>query len=309
AIAVHGGAGTLRAERVEYPGRREYDAAVSRALRAGRTCLLDGGSAIEAVVAAVVVFEDHESFNAGRGAALCRDGQAELSASIMDGATGRAGAIVGATRVRNPIRAAEALLPHVHGLLFGRAADEYAEANGLELVARDYFVTEHRRAQWQRHRQRGDVVRDHSDEEDRRETVGAVALDARGHLAAATSTGGLVNQLSGRVGDTPIVGAGTWADSRIAISATGDGDAMARVVFARRVADLVELAGLAPIDAAHRALRETAAFGGDGGCVLVTADGRVAMPRNSKHMVRGTVSGAGPFRVAIADDEIELTDR
>jgi len=283
-LAVHGGAGSLPARSLRGPARRAYERALARSLVAGQRVLARGGSAVHAVTAAVVVLEDDPLFNAGRGAVLCADGSVEMCASVMSGRNLRAGAMVGLRRVRNPVRAAVALMEHSHGLLFGAQAEAYARDAGLEMVAPGYFVTPHRVEQWKRCRRRGRLALDHG-------TVGAVALDRRGNLAAATSTGGLVNQLPGRVGDTPVVGAGTWADDRCAVSATGRGDAFARVAFARHVADLIELRGLEPGTAARRALRLVARVRGSGGCIVVDAGGRVAWPFTSAQMLRGRVIG------------------
>jgi beta-aspartyl-peptidase (threonine type) len=266
---------------------------------------LKGGSAVRAVAAAVTVLEDNELFNAGRGAALCHDGTVELSASIMNGRTRSAGAMVGLKHTRNPVLAAYELMDHAHCLLFGAQGDAYANAAGIEQVPPEFFRTSYRERQWQRQKQmRGaQTALDHNDES-AHGTVGAVARDRRGNLAAATSTGGLVNQLAGRVGDTPVIGAGTWADNRVcAVSATGKGDAFARVAFARRVADLIELAELSVERAALSALHEVSQVNGEGGCLILSASGELAMPFTTPQMLRGWAAHRDPPTVAILPDE------
>ncbi|HXV75995.1 MAG TPA: isoaspartyl peptidase/L-asparaginase [Candidatus Polarisedimenticolaceae bacterium] len=300
AVAVHGGAGRVGRERLTGPGRRRFFDGLSAALSAAHEILRRGGSAVRAVTTAVRVLEDDEVFNAGRGAALCADGSVELSASVMNGRNLAVGAMVGLRRTRNPVLGAAALLDHKHGLLFGEQADNYARAAGLDQMETDYFVTPVRVRQWQALCGSKRVVLDHSGDEEAHGTVGAVARDRRGNLAAATSTGGLVNQLPGRVGDSPVVGAGTWADRRCAISATGSGDAFARIAFARRVADFVELAGMEPAAAARRALDEVARVHGRGGCVLIGVEGAPVAVFNSPHMIRGWVVAGAEARMAIA---------
>lgn len=309
-LAVHGGAGHLGRRRCEYPGRSAYEAAIKDSLDAGQRILDQGGNAVRAVTAAVASLEDNELFNAGRGAALCADGTVELSASVMNGRNLKTGAMVGLKKTRNPILAAQALMGHAHCLLFGAAGDAFAEIVGLDHVPPEYFRTPYRERQLLRQRKRKGVALDHNDGDDSDHgTVGAVALDRRGNLAAATSTGGLVNQLAGRVGDTPVIGAGTWADNETcAITATGKGDAFARVAFARRVADLIELSDLTPEQAGEAALREVECVKGQGGCLVLDALGRLAMPFNSPHMVRGWISDGKPRKMAmIRDDELTLT--
>jgi len=305
-LAVHGGAGRLPANKVSYPGRRPYELALARALRCGQSVLLKGGSAVRAVTEAVAVLEDEPLLNAGRGAVLCADGSIELCAAVMGGRRQQFGAVAGLTRTRNPVRAARELLEHRHGLLFGAAGDAFAEGAGLEMVSPEFFLTPLRQGQWKRLHGTSRVELDHSGDEATHGTVGAVARDRRGHLAAATSTGGLVNQLPGRIGDTPIAGAGTWADGSCAVSATGKGEAFARVAFARRVADLIGLVGAEPAEAARRALEEVARFRGQGGCIVVDSAGRLALPFSSAQMLRGWVVGPSRPKVAIlADEEIE----
>ena len=306
-LVVHGGAGELPESKTQAPGRKPYEEGLAAALRAGQEVLLAGGSAVDAVCAAVVALEDNACFNAGKGAVLCADGRIELSASIMDGRDKAVGAMVGLTRTRNPVLGARAMMPHMHGLLFGAEADAYGEKGGLEMVSPDYFVTPQRRKQWERAKATGEVALDHSAGVDAHGTVGAVARDRNGSLAAATSTGGVVNQLAGRVGDTPVVGAGTWADDRFcALSTTGKGDAFARVAFARRVADLIELTDMSAEAAAVKTLEDVSLAGGEGGCILLTPEGRVVCPFTAALMLRGHVVGSAQPVVGILPGE-EIT--
>lgn len=304
-IAVHGGAGRLPKRATLAPRRRRYDEATARALEAGAAILRRGGSAVRAVCAAVAVLEDDELFNAGRGAALCRDGSVELSAAVMNGRNLAVGAVVGVSRTRNPVLAAQAVMGHAHCLLFGASGDAFAEARGLAMADVPYFLTKKRRRQWEQLADRSQLHLDHSGEEseDAHGTVGAVARDRRGYLAAATSTGGMVNQLPGRVGDSPVAGAGTWANGHCAISATGTGDAFFRVAFARRVADLIELAGLAPRRAVEQALDEVAAVKGQGGCILIDRNGAVTTAMNSPQMVRGSLVEGGSLCVGVGPED------
>jgi len=308
-LAVHGGAGYLGKRRSSGSQRKHYDAAVYEALQAGRKVLQRGGSAIRAVAAAVVVLEDNELFNAGKGAALCADGSVELSASIMRGKNLSVGAMVGLKKTRNPVLAAKALMGHAHCLLFGRQGDAFAKSVGLPQESSEYFWTAYRERQWRRQRLKNEVVLDHSEEDESAHgTVGAVAMDRNGNLAAATSTGGLVNQLAGRVGDTPVIGAGTWADNKTcAVSATGKGDAFARIAFARRVADLIELAGYSPERAGKAALKEVLRVKGQGGCLVLDSNGQLAMPFNSEHMVRGWwIDGEIPKAAILPKEAVPL---
>ena len=283
AVVVHAGAGARRPEIDEL--QDDYKAALLTTVDRARAVLERGGSAIDAAQAAVMFMEDEvEFFNAGRGAALCSDGSAELSAAIMRGVDRGAGAVAGVTRTRHPILAARAVLDHSpHVLLAGRAGDEFAAAAGAEQRDPSYFVTE-------RQRQRLDTEPPRFE----RGTVGAVCLDAEGVLAAATSTGGMRGQLPGRVGDSPLIGAGTWADDQVAISCTGDGEAFVRAGAARLLALLV--AGGEPVgDAAERTLAEVATLGGHGGLIALDAAGGFAMPFHPGAMPRGVwLSGDEP---------------
>lgn len=267
-LAVHGGAGNPHGGTVA--DEPAHHAALAQALDRGRRLLDAGAPALDAAEAAVQSLEDCPLFNAARGAVLTADGRVELDAAVMNGATREAGACAHITTVRHPVALARSIMestPHV--LIVGTDAEALARERGLELVDPEWFVTDRER---ERHSGHG--------------TVGAVALDAHGNLAAATSTGGVRGQLPGRVGDTPQIGSGTYADDLVAVSCTGTGEQFIRAVAAHEVAALVRHAGAPLADAAPRAIA-----GLDGGLIAVGCDGSVAMPFNTALMFRGVSSG------------------
>jgi L-asparaginase / beta-aspartyl-peptidase len=268
-VLVHGGAGRIPPER--FDGAR---AGCLAAARAGWRALAAGGDAVAAVVAAVAALEDDERFNAGRGAVLTREGTVELDAAVMRGADRAAGAVGAVTRTRNPVRLAAALLDSDQLFLVGPGADAFASERRLPQVDPSWFVTEARRAQLARHLAGPSAPGTG--------TVGAVALDARGGLAAATSTGGRVGKRCGRVGDTPVVGAGTYADRGGAVSCTGDGEFFIRAVAAFTAVQAI--AGRGPDAAARDALGRVAELGGEGGLILVAADGGIGVACNTGSM-------------------------
>jgi isoaspartyl peptidase/L-asparaginase-like protein (Ntn-hydrolase superfamily) len=299
AIAVHGGAGIISREQLDRRRAARYEEALAHALRTGRAILEQGGSSLDAATAAVVVLEDNPLFNAGRGAVFNAAGRHELDAAVMEGATMRAGAVAAVRRTKNPVLAARAVMdktPHV--MLVGAAADALARRAGLEIVHNSYFSTAVRRAALDRVRK----VRSAASlsEADRHGTVGAVALDARGTVAAATSTGGMTNKMPGRVGDSPVIGAGTYADNAAgAVSATGDGEYFIRRALAHDVIARMRLCG-EPLDlAARNALAEVASLGGRGGLVAVDRDGSIAMPFTTEGMYRGSIDPSGQLFVSI----------
>jgi isoaspartyl peptidase/L-asparaginase-like protein (Ntn-hydrolase superfamily) len=290
AIVVHGGAGGLPrdAERLE---RMRSGAAA--AVEAGHAVLAAGGAALDAVEAAVVVLEDDPEFNAGRGAALTEYGRVELDASMMDGSTRAAGAVAAVRGVRNPIRAARAVLDEGrHVLLVGPPATEFAATAGLAFEAETWFVTERERQ----------ALTDAA--EPARGTVGAVARDAQGCLAAATSTGGVSGQRLGRVGDSPLVGAGTWADdSTVAVSCTGHGESIIRSALAHEVDALLRHRGLGLQEACALAIEGLGRWGQDGGLIAVSSHGEVAATFNSPGMTRAWRVGSGDLFTAVAPGE------
>jgi beta-aspartyl-peptidase (threonine type) len=273
-IVIHAGAGASPPPPELCEEARE---ALRTALERGRAALAEGGEALDAVQAAVAYMEDEvEFFNAGRGAVLCSDGTAELSAGLMRGQDRAAGAVAGLTRSRSPVAAARAVLESsAHVLMMGPAADRFAHEHGVEACDPDYFVTELQRVR---------LLERPSDFE--RGTVGAVCLDASGRLAAATSTGGRRGQLPGRVGDTPVIGAGTWADRRIAVSCTGDGESFIRAAAAHQLAVRVA-SGERLEPAAEAMLADVGTVDGSGGVIAVDARGAVALTFTSEAMNRG----------------------
>jgi beta-aspartyl-peptidase (threonine type) len=302
AIVIHGGAGVI--SRAEMSPEREasYRAGLEAARDAGYAILERGGSSLDAVSAAIRVLEDNPLFNAGRGAVLTHDGYAELDASIMDGKDLRAGAIAGVRHVKNPIELARRVMeksPHV--LLVGSGAEEFALQQGMTLVANEYFRTPTRERQLQ------DAIREEQGKAATKSTagtVGAVALDRDGNLAAATSTGGMTNKRNGRVGDSPIIGAGTYAsNASCAVSATGHGEFFIRLGVARDICALVEYRRL-PLDEAVREVihGKLAKLGGDGGVIALDRDGHIAMDFNSAGMFRAARDSNGRQETAVYRD-------
>lgn len=283
-LVIHGGAGTISRDRMTPQREKRYRAALEAALRAGYAVLEEGGNSVDAVLAAVVVLEDSPLFNAGRGAVFNSAGEHELDAAVMDGASGRAGAVAAVRYVKNPVLAARAVMdrtPHV--LLVGEGAEDFARVVGLEMVPPDYFSTRERaRALARVQKQARSAAADHHG------TVGAVARDRYGNVAAATSTGGYTNKMPGRIGDSPLIGAGTYANNETcAVSATGPGEYFMRYGLAYDVAARMRYRGETVGQAARRALARVVAAGGDGGLIAVDASGRIAMPFVSEGMYRG----------------------
>jgi beta-aspartyl-peptidase (threonine type) len=294
-LLVHGGAGVIR-ERDSGSGQA-VRAALSEALQCGHAELLAGRSALDAVTAAVAVLEDAPHFNAGRGAVFTHEGINELDAAVMDGASLRAGAIAGVHRVRNPVLLARAVMEHSpHVMLSGDGAEAFACEQGVTLVEPDYFRTEARWQELQRVRER----ESRGQAADHFGTVGAVARDVRGHLAAATSTGGMTNKRWGRIGDSPLIGAGTYANTACAMSGTGWGEFYIRTAAAHAVCMRVASLRQPLVDAAEQVVnREIPELGGSGGAIVLGADGSYAMPFNTEGMYRGWIGADGGPQVAI----------
>ncbi len=313
ALVIHGGAGFVPKDSISEAQRVAYHAALNRALDAGHAVLAKGGTALDAVTAAVVVLEEAPEFNAGKGAVFNAAGKHELDAAIMEGHTRRAGAVAGVTTVRNPIRLARAVMEHSpHVMLAGDGAEAFADTRPeLERVPNTWFDTERRREQLEKaqraERDKRAAVRDSdSDAAPYFGTVGAVALDARGHIAAATSTGGMTNKRYGRVGDAPIIGAGTWADDRCGVSGTGWGEFYIRAAAAHDICARVAYRGDSLQTAADEVInRLIPAAGGDGGAIALDRDGNIAMPFNSGSMFRGWVHPDGRRGTAIHEAEPE----
>jgi L-asparaginase / beta-aspartyl-peptidase len=299
AIAIHGGAGVMPASEMTPEREAAYREGLSIALDAGYAVLERGGSSLDAVTAAVRTLEDNPMFNAGRGAVLTHKGEAELDASIMEGKGLRAGAVAGVTHVKNPIELARLVMeksPHV--MLIGSGAEEFAMTQGITLVPNSYFVTEQRQQQLER------ALAKEKEKTPGTGTVGAVAVDREGNLAAATSTGGMTNKRHGRVGDSPIIGAGTYANNAsCAVSATGYGEFFIRSVVAHDICALVEYKKMA-LDAAVREVihNKVLKLGGDGGVIAIDTRGRTALDFSSEGMFRGQRRSDGKREILIYRD-------
>lgn len=315
-LLVHGGAGTLSRANLSEAQEREYRDALHQALLAGQALLLQGATSVQAVVAAIAVLEDCPLFNAGKGSVFTHEGCNEMDAALMDGATGQAGAVAGVVSVRNPIRAAQAVMEHSeHVLLIAQGAEAFARAQGLALEAPGYFHTAHRWQQWQAALAHQQVVLDHDGQarqtfatqaplDPKFGTVGAVALDAHGHLAAGTSTGGMTNKMFGRVGDSPLIGAGTYAsDATAAVSATGAGEFFIRGVVAHDIAARMAYGGQTLAQAAEATVRDKLdATQGRGGVIALDRQGNYRFAFNTEGMYRGVVQGDGTPQTAIYRD-------
>ena len=305
-LVVHGGAGTIDRSKMTPEREREYRAGLERALTAGYEILKRGGSSLDATEVAVRVLEDDPHFNAGKGADFTSAGTNELDVAIMDGKTLKAGAVASLKHVKNPITLARLVMdksPHV--MLDCAGAEAFARENGIELVDEKYFFT---RERWdslqkikkaEKHGGTGGKNFFVSDE-DRHGTVGAVALDKEGNLAAATSTGGIANKWPGRIGDTPVIGAGTYAKNQTcAVSCTGDGEYFIRAAVAHDVSALMEYGGMKLQGAAQTALDEAKKIGGSGGLIAIDREGNIALPFNTSGMYRGYIDPNGKFVVEI----------
>ena len=300
-IAIHGGAGVISRATMTEENEKAYRADLERALDAGYAVLEAGGSSLDATVAAVRIMEDSPLFNAGIGAVFSHEGINELDAAIMDGATRKAGAVAGVRHIRNPIDLARMVMertPHV--LLTGEGAEEFALEQGVQLVPGSYFYTERRWKQLEEAR-REDKLASADEDIGFFSTVGAVARDRNGNLAAATSTGGMTNKRWGRIGDSPIIGAGTYADNNsCAVSATGSGEYFMRAVVAHEICARVRLTGASAADAAkdvvHGMLVE---IGGDGGVIVVDRNGQLTLDFNTEGMFRAARDSRGRHEVAI----------
>lgn len=304
ALVIHGGAGVIERD-VLTPGEEAaIRADLEAALDAGNAILAAGGSALDAVQAAVVALEESPRFNAGKGSVYNAEGRHELDASLMEGHTRRAGAVAGVETIRNPVKLARAVMersPHV--MMIGAGAERFADTQAqIERVANGWFDTDTRRAQLEREQARESAAK--TDAEDLRGkyfgTVGAVALDTHGHLAAATSTGGMTNKRYGRVGDSPLIGAGTWADERCAVSGTGWGEFFIRNAVAHDIAARMTYGGDTLAAAAEAVImRRVPELGGDGGAIAVDRDGNIAMPFSTSGMYRGWIRTDGSRGTAI----------
>lgn len=276
-IVIHGGAGVIKNLPPEI--EKEYISKLSEALEAGYKILQNDGSSLDAITAAINILEDSPLFNAGKGAVLTENGIAELDASIMDGKTLKAGAVAGVHHVKNPINLARLIMeksPHV--MMIGKGAEEFGKLFNIELVDSTYFITKER---WNQYLKLKDTLEKHG-------TVGAVALDKSGNLAAGTSTGGMMMKKFGRVGDSPIIGAGTYANNNTcAVSGTGHGEYFIRLCIAKDISSLMEYKNLSLEEAANQVINKLTNLGGTGGVIAIDRYGNIAMPFNTDGMFRG----------------------
>jgi beta-aspartyl-peptidase (threonine type) len=309
-LVIHGGAGVIKRDMT--PAKEQaVRAAMARALQNGHAELKAGKSALDAVAAALVVLEDDPHFNAGKGAVFTHDGKNELDAAIMDGYTLRAGAVAGVQRVKNPVLLARAVMeqsPHV--MLSGTGAEAFAQSIGMPLVDPSYFRTEERWQQLQKALKEDAAKQPHADVETAKHfgTVGAVALDKQGRLAAGTSTGGMTDKRWGRIGDSPIIGAGTYANSGCAVSGTGWGEFYMRTVAAHEICmKVTEMRVPLKRAAAEVINQEIPSLGGNGGAIALDAQGHISIPFNTDGMYRGWIGADGVPHVAIHGDEDDGT--
>jgi beta-aspartyl-peptidase (threonine type) len=301
-LVIHGGAGVIERSRMTPEREREVRAGLDRALVAGSAVLEKGGSALDAVEAAVKVLEDDPNFNAGRGAVFTHEGKNELDASIMDGRTRAAGAVAGATATKNPIMLARAVMeksPHV--FLSGAGADQFSREQKLEQAGPEWFATQERRRQLEELKTRKVSA---LEVEYKYGTVGAVALDRDGHVAAATSTGGMTGKRWNRIGDSPVIGAGTYADDRAcAVSATGTGEMFIRAAAAHEICARMRLSGASAKTAGDAVMDDVKALGGSGGVIVVSPSGEMSWSFNTPGMYRGRADSNGRVTALYGDED------
>ncbi|MFO8098994.1 MAG: isoaspartyl peptidase/L-asparaginase [Salinibacter sp.] len=297
ALLIHGGAGGMSEDAMSEARQKTYKKALRAALQNGNDVLQEGGSALDAVEAVITTMESDTLFNSGRGAVLTNQNTAELDAAIMDGDTRNAGALTGVKTVKHPIRLARTIMTESeHVMMAQDGAETFAEEHGLELVENEYFITDRRRSG------AGDDAHVEETAAEKFGTVGAVALDQDGDLAAGTSTGGISNKRFGRIGDSPIVGAGTYASNKsVAVSATGQGEFYIRSVAAHNVASRVRHGGASVQEAARAAVEEAEALGGVGGLIVLDPEGNMATPFTTSGMFRASVDTDGNTAVRIFD--------
>ncbi|TXH20980.1 MAG: isoaspartyl peptidase/L-asparaginase [Chitinophagaceae bacterium] len=312
-LVIHGGAGTILKKNMTPEKEQAYIQALTQSLEAGYKVLNNGGSSLDAVEAAIQIMEDSPLFNAGKGAVFTHDGRNELDASIMNGKNLMAGAVAGITTIKNPISAARAVMDKSeHVMMVGAGAELFAQKAGLKIVDPKYFWTQERWDGLQRaiKEDSAKAVLDHDgkvsyhlgtiNKDNKFGTVGCVALDQQGNLAAGTSTGGMTNKKYGRVGDSPIIGAGTYCDNNTAgISCTGWGEYFIRNVVAKSVSDLIEYKKYSLQKATKTVLDKVGAMGGDGGMIALNKKGQIAMPFNTEGMYRGAITSDGKIEIQI----------
>jgi len=297
ALVIHGGAGVLSKEKMEPELQQAYKNKLDEALTLGENMLKDGASATDVVTKVINIMEDSPLFNAGKGAVFTHDGKNELDASIMEGKSMNAGAVAGVRNIKNPINAARAVMENSeHVLLSGEGASEFARQQGLEIVPQIYFYTESRYQSLQRllKKERKRETKDNIG------TVGCVVLDTNGNLCAGTSTGGMTNKKFGRIGDSPLIGAGTYANNKTcAVSCTGHGEYYIRLGFARDISALMEYKNMGIQEACREEIRKLSEMNGTGGVIGIDTRGNIAMEFNTSGMFRGYATSAGEKEIAI----------
>jgi beta-aspartyl-peptidase (threonine type) len=315
AFVIHGGAGTIERSKMTPEREKQYRDKLEEAVRAGYKILGDGGTSLDAVEAAIRIMEDSPLFNAGKGAVFTNAGTNELDSSIMDGKTLKAGAVAGLKHIKNPISLARMVMEKSkHVMMVSEGAEAFAVQQGVQLVDQKYFYTEERWQGLQREKEaeqkqsapangKGGGGKRTPNDEDRHGTVGAVALDQEGNLAAGTSTGGMTNKKFGRVGDSPIIGAGTYANNKTCgVSATGDGEYFIRTVVAYDISALMEYKGLSVKEAASTTLEKVGRLGGGGGLIAMDHEGNITTPFNSSGMYRAYIDTNGKMTIEIFKD-------
>jgi len=297
AIVIHGGAGVMSKDKMSQEQQNEYKAKLNEALELGEKLLKEGAVATDIVVRVINIMEDSPLFNAGKGAVFTNDEKVELDASIMDGKTLNAGAVAGVRDIKNPINAArEVMLNSEHVFLSGKGASEFAKKQGLEMVPNKYFYTK------QRHDSLIELKKKERErtQKDNMGTVGCAVLDTHGNLCAGTSTGGMTNKKYGRIGDAPVIGAGTYANNKTcAISCTGHGEYYIRLGFARDISALMEYKNLSVTEACREEIRKLSELNGTGGVIALDANGNIAMEFNTSGMFRGYIKSTGEKEIAI----------
>ncbi|MCA4777520.1 isoaspartyl peptidase/L-asparaginase [Empedobacter stercoris] len=311
-LVIHGGAGTILKKHMTAEKEKAYREALTESLTKGFEVIKKGGESQEAVIEAIKVMEDSPLFNAGKGAVFTHEGKNEMDASLMLGHTMQAGAVAGVTTIKNPITAAKTVLRNsAHVMMVGKGAEEFAQKQGLELVDPSYFKTEERWNSLQKviEKDKDKMELDHDAKtqayvpfnfvDEKFGTVGAVALDQKGHIAAGTSTGGMTNKRFGRVGDSPIIGAGTYANSEVGISSTGWGEYFIKAVAAYDVAALMEYKKLSSKQAGDKVIKKIGQLGGDGGMIILDKNGQASFPFNTAGMYRGSITQSGKITIEI----------
>lgn len=305
-LAIHGGAGVILRENLSAEDEKAYHEKLSEALQAGHQVLKNGGKSLDAVETAIKILEDSPLFNAGKGAVFTSEGTIELDAAIMDGASLAAGSVAGTKHIKNPISLARMVMeksPHV--MMVGNGAEKFAQKQGMTLVDQKYFFTKRRFEQLQKEKakesKKTSFLKTQLHDENKFGTVGAVALDKTGNLAAGTSTGGTTNKKFGRVGDAPIIGAGTYANNQTcAVSATGHGEYFIRAVVAYDISALMQYQKLSLKDASDKVVMDKLVkFGGAGGVICIDKDGNIAMPFNTPGMYRGSIDENGKITTSV----------